>query len=99
MGIRLYPIISEDSNLQEVCDAIGVEDVNGFDLFGWGKFNPIKEQRTPCGKYIEDCGELRNTDKVLELGLENQRDEAFLDVFTNLRDLLAKGLIDGVYWC
>lgn len=62
----------------------GVNEVNGFDLFGWGKFEPIACMRGDDG-YVSYCGELDDMEKVADLIWLNSI-QVDLD------------LIRGVYW-
>ncbi len=96
MGVRLYPIAKEGVELNKICDAIGVSDVEGFDLFGFGKFKSLNCQRDDDG-YVSPCGEIRDLDVVVDLAVENMDFKA--DLTFGLIRLVKGGLIDGVYWC
>jgi hypothetical protein len=62
----------------------GVNEVNGFTLFGWGKFACLDCMKDDDG-YVKDCGTLHDMAKVSTLFNMNGID----------CDL---SLIDGVYW-
>ena len=96
MGVRLYPIAKEGVELKKICDVIGVDDLEGFDLFGFGKFSSIDCQRDEEG-YLTPCGEIKDLKVVIDLAVHNLGFK--VDLSVGLIKLVNEGLIDGVCWC
>lgn len=62
----------------------GVNEVNGFDLFGWGKFECLECMKGADG-FVEYCGELTDMAKV--------------QILFNMNNIECDlSLIKGVYW-